>query len=158
MFGEGSERLHAGHEVRQANVRRRPDHPREGAEHPHPSGGGDVHQGDRGQRFVSGTLIPQVVRFVSEHPHPTGGEVCIRASSSHRWWGLYQSILIPQVVRFVSEHPHPTCGEVCIRAPSSYRRCQKFVWVSQPPLAGHLYRFSPRALVVKIRLKKNGVL
>ena len=73
MFREGAERLHAGHEVRQANVRRRPDHPRQGAEHPHPTGGGDVHQGDRGQRFVS------------EYPHPTGGEVCIRPPSPYRW-------------------------------------------------------------------------
>ena len=43
------------------------------SEHPHPTGGGDVHQGDRGQKFIS------------EHPHPTGGEVCIRPPSSHRW-------------------------------------------------------------------------
>ena len=109
MFGEGSERLHAGHEVRQANVRRRPDHPREGAEHPHPSGGGDVHQGDRGQRFVSDTLIPQVVRFVSEHLHPTGGARSLYGYHSLLW--------------------QATCTD-----------------------------FPPRALVVKIRLKKNGVL
>ena len=53
VLGEGTERLHAGHEVRQANVRCRPHHPREGAEHPHPSGGRNVHQRDRSQRFVT---------------------------------------------------------------------------------------------------------
>ena len=128
MLGEGSERLHAGHEVRQANVRRRPDYPREGAEHPHPSGGGDVHQGDRGQRFVSDTLIPHVVRFVSEHPHPSGGG---------------------------DVHQGDKRPEVCIRAPLSRGWCQRFVWVSQPPLAGHVYRFFPKSFGRQNQVKKE---
>ena len=37
VFGEGSERLHAGHEIRKAHVRRGPDYACQGAEHSHSS-------------------------------------------------------------------------------------------------------------------------
>ena len=46
MFGEGAQRLHARHEVRQADVRDRSDHAGEGSEYAHPRSRGEMYTGD----------------------------------------------------------------------------------------------------------------
>ena len=77
------------------------------------------------------TLIPQVV------------EMCIKEIEAR---GLYQSTLIPKMVRSVSEYPHLTGGA---RGLYGYHNFLCPATCTD---------FSVRALVVKIRLKKNGVL